>query len=156
MTCALMQGEITIKVRQISWSCYKLHFSCKLFWHYSLPFFPLLALKLYAPHFIQSVHFLNSLESSMHSFPPFFNLYGSRPVVLLNNPHLLRLTQQMFILIAPYIYKQKYFAFAIKENGRILNLLFSNGYAPYTYSLTQDRTQQKEPNLNVHCFVWST
>ena len=59
---------------------------------------------------------------------------------LLNQPHLLHQTQQRFILIAPYIYKQKYFAFAVKENGKILNLLFSNGYAPYTYWLTQDRT----------------
>ena len=59
--------------------------------------------------------------------------------LLLNKTHLLRPTQQRFILIAPYTYKQKNFAFTILENGRILNLLFSNGYAPYTYSLTHSK-----------------
>ena len=56
----------------------------------------------------------------MHSFLLFFNLCGSHPALLLNKTHLLHRTQQQFILTAPYIYKQKYFAFAIKENCWIL------------------------------------
>jgi len=69
--------------------------------------------------------------------------------LLLNKTHLLCQTQQRFILIVPYNYKQKYFAFVIKENGRILNFLFSSSYAPHTYSLWMEHKFK----CSMHCMV---